>query len=60
LQVETRMHQGDDEHIRHKAYEIWESEGRPEGRHDEHWRRARENFKQDKSAAEIAGDTPSP
>jgi hypothetical protein len=55
--VETRMHQGDDEHIRRKAYEIWESEGRPAGQHDEHWRRARENFRTDKGAAEISGDT---
>ena len=54
------MHQGDDEHIRRKAYEIWESEGRPEGRHDEHWRRARENANHGKRAAEITGDTPSP
>jgi hypothetical protein len=58
LLVETRMHQGDDEHIRRKAYEIWESEGRPQGLHDEHWRRARENFRQDKGAAEISGETP--
>jgi hypothetical protein len=51
------MHQGDDEHIRRKAYEIWENEGKPEGRHDEHWRRARDNYKQDKGAPEISGDT---
>ena len=30
-----------DEHrIRHRAYEIWEQEGRPEGRRAEHWERA--------------------
>lgn len=23
-----------------RAYEIWEAEGRPEGRHEEHWRKA--------------------
>jgi hypothetical protein len=28
------------ERIERRAYEIWESEGRPHGRHDEHWRRA--------------------
>jgi hypothetical protein len=27
--------------IRERAYFIWEQEGRPEGRHLEHWRRAR-------------------
>lgn len=25
---------------RERAYKIWEDEGRPEGLHDEHWRRA--------------------
>ncbi|MDB5643633.1 MAG: hypothetical protein JWN07_2950, partial [Hyphomicrobiales bacterium] len=52
------MHQGDDENIRRKAYELWESEGRPEGKHDEHWSRAHQNFAQDKGAAETSGETP--
>lgn len=26
--------------IRERAYRIWESEGRPDGKHEEHWRRA--------------------
>jgi len=26
--------------IRDRAHEIWEKEGRPEGRHREHWERA--------------------
>jgi hypothetical protein len=26
--------------IRERAQALWEQEGRPEGRHDEHWRRA--------------------
>jgi hypothetical protein len=30
----------DDEQIRQRAYEIWEREGRPEGREAEHWRMA--------------------
>lgn len=30
----------DEERVRRRAYEIWEREGRPEGRHEEHWRRA--------------------
>ncbi|WP_173931862.1 DUF2934 domain-containing protein [Chelativorans sp. Marseille-P2723] len=29
-----------DEKIRQRAYEIWEAEGRPEGREAEHWARA--------------------
>lgn len=30
----------DDEKIRRRAYEIWEREGRPEGRESEHWQMA--------------------
>ena len=26
--------------ISQRAYEIWEAEGRPHGRHDEHWQQA--------------------
>lgn len=50
------MNQGDDDKIRRKAYEIWEDEGRPEGRHDDHWRQAREHYVQDKSAPNISGE----
>jgi Protein of unknown function (DUF2934) len=38
-----------DERIRRRAYELWEREGRPEGRALDHWRRAE---------AEVAGDPP--
>ncbi len=37
-----------DERIKQRAYEIWESEGRPDGKDEEHWHRA---------AAEIRGET---
>jgi predicted flap endonuclease-1-like 5' DNA nuclease len=30
--------------IRARAYQIWEDEGRPEGRHELHWQRAYETF----------------
>jgi large subunit ribosomal protein L21 len=30
--------------IRARAYQIWEDEGRPEGRHELHWQRAYEAF----------------
>ena len=30
----------DEQHIRQRAYEIWEQEGRPDGREDEHWAQA--------------------
>jgi Protein of unknown function (DUF2934) len=29
-----------DETIRRRAYAIWEAEGRPEGRHEQHWAQA--------------------
>ena len=31
------MTQDREEHIRQRAYEIWERDGRPEGRDREHW-----------------------
>ncbi|WP_161142169.1 DUF2934 domain-containing protein, partial [Propylenella binzhouense] len=34
------MAEKDEDRIRERAYRIWEEEGRPEGRHDEHWHRA--------------------
>ncbi|MBB3444005.1 MULTISPECIES: DUF2934 domain-containing protein [unclassified Rhizobium] len=30
----------DDEHIKRRAYEKWEAEGRPEGEHERHWHEA--------------------
>jgi hypothetical protein len=48
-----------DDEIRKRAHEIWEEEGRPEGRHDEHWRRAREDIqRQFEQATAHAGDNP--
>jgi hypothetical protein len=43
----------DAERIAKKAYEIWQAEGRPEGRHDIHWEQAREII-----ALEDAGGSP--
>lgn len=34
------MNTGMEELIRHRAYEIWDSEGRPNGRDSEHWSQA--------------------
>jgi hypothetical protein len=31
----------DEDRIRERAHQIWEGEGRPEGRHAEHWEQAR-------------------
>jgi hypothetical protein len=30
-----------EQRIRHRAYQLWEQEGRPHGREHEHWQRAR-------------------
>lgn len=39
---------------RERAYRIWEDEGRPEGRHEDHWRRAGEKGEaNEKEAAEV-------
>lgn len=35
-----RQVSSDEESLRIHAYAIWESEGRPAGRHIEHWRQA--------------------
>ncbi|TCL95969.1 hypothetical protein C8J38_101320 [Rhizobium sp. PP-WC-2G-219] len=34
------MTEKDEDLIKKRAYALWESEGRPEGRHDEHWGQA--------------------
>lgn len=36
------MMDDDEERIMHKAYELWEAEGRPHGRDREHWDQAKE------------------
>jgi hypothetical protein len=33
-----------DDLIKQRAYAIWEKEGRPHGKHDEHWRQASEEM----------------
>jgi hypothetical protein len=36
--------------IRERAQKIWEDEGRPEGSHEEHWRRAEEEHEASEQA----------
>ncbi|TCM45527.1 hypothetical protein C8J36_1216 [Rhizobium sp. PP-F2F-G48] len=43
----------DDNNQREKAYRIWEEEGRPEGRHDDHWRRAGEPDVEDQESEDV-------
>jgi hypothetical protein len=42
--------ENEDPKVRARAYDIWEREGRPDGRHDDHWRQAQHEL-----AAEDAG-----
>ena len=46
-----------DDRIRERAHAIWEREGRPEGKHDEHWRRAVEEIDRE-SAGPFADSAP--
>jgi hypothetical protein len=43
----------DEDRVRRRAHEIWEREGRPEGRQEEHWRQAMEE-----TSAETGDATP--
>ena len=38
------MNQPRDNEIERRAYEIWERNGRPEGREEEHWRQAEQEL----------------
>lgn len=38
-------HQPREDDVRNRAYNLWEQEGRPEGRHDEHWQQAERELK---------------
>lgn len=42
-----------DEKRRERAYRMWEEEGRPEGRHLDHWRRAEEQHEETEREADI-------
>jgi Protein of unknown function (DUF2934) len=38
-------HNANEQAVRERAYSIWEEEGRPEGRHLDHWLRAEAEIK---------------
>ncbi|WP_126173537.1 DUF2934 domain-containing protein [Altericroceibacterium xinjiangense] len=44
--------------IRDRAYEIWENEGRPQGRSEDHWAQARAEFSDARSETGIAPQEP--
>jgi Protein of unknown function (DUF2934) len=47
-----------DERIRQRAYEIWEREGRPHGREEEHWRLAVDELVEELREAKVIQDVP--
>lgn len=44
------------ERIRQRAHEIWESEGRPEGREADHWSRAEQELRNRMGDDRLSGD----
>jgi hypothetical protein len=55
---EIEMDSDKEDLIQRRAYAIWEKEGRPEGRHDDHWRRANEEMHGLEDAPNQTSDTP--
>lgn len=47
-----------DERIQRRAHEIWEREGRPEGRQDEHWNRAAAEIDAENRTGAVDRDVP--
>jgi hypothetical protein len=54
---EKDMDQDHQERIRQRAHEIWESEGRPEGRDADHWSRAEEELRNQMGAGQPGQET---
>ena len=46
------------EGIARRAYAIWQAEGQPDGRHDEHWQRAAREIEAEESANSAIRHTP--
>ncbi len=44
--------------VEERAHGIWESEGRPDGKHDEHWKRAEQELSEGEKHSEVS-ETPS-
>ena len=44
--------------IQGRAHAIWEREGRPEGRHEEHWRQASEEIEREEDGSARPGTPP--
>ena len=48
-----------DQQVKQRAYELWENEGRPSGRHDDHWDRARREIEERDQGRESGVEAPS-
>ncbi|MFC7332773.1 DUF2934 domain-containing protein [Rhodocista pekingensis] len=57
--MDAAREQEHEERIRRKAHEIWEREGRPEGRAAEHWDKASELLAQEEGLAGTLRRNPS-
>jgi hypothetical protein len=47
---EAILHELSEDQVRERARVIWEREGRPHGRNEEHWRRAQEELRDELQA----------
>lgn len=52
------MGRDDDERIRARAYELWEAEGKPDGRQGDHWDRARRELQAEEAGVLPPGEAP--
>ena len=48
-----------EDRIRQRAHQLWEEQGRPEGRHDEHWQQASSEIGEDDGDSQGGGDNAS-
>ena len=46
------MNKDKEREIRERAYRIWQDEGRPTGKHEEHWERARQQIQEEANMTE--------
>ena len=46
------MNEDREKEIRERAYRIWQDEGRPKGKHKEHWERARKEIQEEADMTE--------
>ena len=53
------MNDNDHDRIAKKAHELWEAEGHPHGRHEDHWRAAEQEIEQGGEAPQDGAAPPS-